>query len=130
MPALSLLYLALLVAVICCMALCDYRWKLAFFLDAARAASIAVGMVALFLVWDGLGVAFGVFSRGDSPYMTGIELAPDIPLEEPFFLFFLTYLTLELTTAVRRLLNGRAVASAGSESGGAEEVYGAEGGAP
>lgn len=35
MTALSLLYLALL--------------------DAARAASIAVGMVALFLVWDGLG---------------------------------------------------------------------------
>lgn len=102
MTALSLLYLALL--------------------DAARAASIAVGMVALFLVWDGLGVAFGVFSCGDSPYMTGIELAPDIPLEEPFFLFFLTYLTLNLTTAARRLLNGRVVAGAGSESGGTDNA--------
>lgn len=117
MGALNVLYLVLLLVVIGCMVLCDHRWKLAFFLDAATAAKITSGMVALFLVWDGLGVAFGVFSRGDSPYMTGVELAPDIPLEEPFFLFFLTYLTLNLTSAARRLLAGSEQSTEPTRSG-------------
>ena len=37
--------------------------------------------------------------------MLGIELAPEMPLEEPVFLFFLTYLTLNLTSGSRILLD-------------------------
>ncbi|AGF71716.1 C50 carotenoid epsilon cyclase [Corynebacterium halotolerans YIM 70093 = DSM 44683] len=105
---LSLSYLAFLVAVLICMVLCDWRWKLAFFLDARRAAVVSVAVVALFLLWDALGIATGTFFRGESAHMTGIELAPEMPLEEPFFLFFLTYLAINLTTGARLLLNARA----------------------
>lgn len=99
-----LAYLAALLVFIGCMALCDYRWRLAFFLDARRATLISLAVVALFLAWDALGIATGTFYRGNSPYMTGIELAPELPLEEPVFLFFLTYLTLNLTAGARKVL--------------------------
>lgn len=36
--------------------------------------------------------------------MTGIELAPEMPLEEPIFLFFLAFLTINLTSAVRMVV--------------------------
>lgn len=101
-------YLGILLLTIGCMVLCDRRWSLAFFHDTRRAAFISVGMVAAFLVWDALGIVTGSFFRGGSPYMTGIELAPEMPVEEPVFLFFLTYLTLNLTSAARLLLDAPA----------------------
>lgn len=103
-PVMPFFYLTFLVVTLCCMVICDHRWKLAFFFDAKRAALLSVLMVALFLVWDAFGIANGVFFRGDSPYMLGIELAPEMPLEEPIFLFFLTYLTINLTSGVRLIL--------------------------
>lgn len=96
-------YLTILLVTIGCMVLCDWRWRLTFFHDARRAALISVCMLALFLAWDALGIVTGSFYRGGSGYMTGIELAPEMPLEEPIFLFFLTYLTLNLTSAARML---------------------------
>lgn len=98
-------YISFLVLTLCCMVICDHRWKLAFFYDARRAALLSVVMVGLFLVWDAFGIANGVFFRGDSPYMLGIELAPEMPVEEPIFLFFLTYLTINLTSGARLILN-------------------------
>lgn len=96
-----LAYLAILLTSLAGMVLCDYRWKLAFFHDARRAAILSLCVVATFLVWDALGIVTGTFYRGDSPFMTGVELAPEMPLEEPVFLFFLAYLTLNLTSGVR-----------------------------
>ena len=43
-------------------------------------------------MWDAVGIATGVFVKGDSPIFVGILLAPELPLEEPFFLAFLSYL--------------------------------------
>lgn len=40
--------------------------------------------------------------------MTGIMLAPELPLEEAFFLFFLSYLTMVLFTGLVQLLTWRA----------------------
>ena len=97
----SFAYLTILLVTLACMVLCDWRWELAFFHDARRAGIISVGMVALFLAWDALGIITGSFYRGASDYMTGIELAPEMPVEEPIFLFFLTYLTINLTSAAR-----------------------------
>ncbi|WP_092147531.1 lycopene cyclase domain-containing protein [Corynebacterium mycetoides] len=99
-----LFYLAFLLLSIACMVLCDRRWRLAFFLDPRRAAVLSLSLVALFLAWDAAGIATGTFYRGDSPYMTGVELAPEMPLEEPIFLFFLTYLTMNLTSAARKVV--------------------------
>ena len=100
----QLAYLAILLASLGGMVLCDYRWKLAFFRDARRAAALSLSVVAIFLLWDALGIATGTFYRGDSPFMTGVELAPEMPLEEPVFLFFLAYLTLNLTAGARMVV--------------------------
>ncbi|AZA12457.1 lycopene cyclase domain-containing protein [Corynebacterium choanae] len=97
-------YLAMLVGSLFAMGLCDFRWKLTFFQHPKRAAAIIGGMLIGFLLWDAAGIATGVFFRGDSPYMTGIELFPEMPLEEPIFLIFLTYLTLNLTGLMRLLV--------------------------
>lgn len=100
----SVAYLSVLLVALGCMVLCDWRWKLAFFADARRSALIVGGLLISFLVWDALGIVSGTFYRGDSAYMTGIELAPEMPLEEPIFLFFLAFLTINLTSAVRMVV--------------------------
>ncbi len=57
------------------------------------AAAVGIG-TAFFLAWDAVGIATGVFVKGDSPLLLGIDIAPQLPLEEPFFLAFLSYLAL------------------------------------
>lgn len=100
-------YLIILLVTIGCMVLCDWRWKLAFFLDARRATALSIVMVAAFLLWDAFGIMTGSFFRGGSEYMTGVILAPEMPIEEPIFLFFLTYLTINLTSGARMILDSR-----------------------
>lgn len=92
----SLLYLGLLLFSLAGLGLLDWHRRLAFWAD-ARAAALTIAIaVAVFLVWDTAGILLGVFSRGDVPYMTGIELWPDMPIEEPVFLVLLNYVTLLL----------------------------------
>lgn len=103
-----MIYLLVLLAVIGCMALLDWRHRL--FLWArpgAALAVLAVGM-AYFLAWDVWGIAEGVFLHRDSPYMTGVMLAPQLPLEEGFFLLFLSQITMVLFTGAVRILENRA----------------------
>ncbi|WP_295121493.1 lycopene cyclase domain-containing protein [uncultured Leifsonia sp.] len=99
----SLAYLVCLLAASGALVLLDSRFRLVFWRDARRAAVVLVVALAFFLAWDAVGIVAGVFARGRSPFMTGIELAPELPLEEPVFLAFLCYLTLIL------LFGGRAV---------------------
>ena len=106
-PLLPFAYLIVLLVTIGCMVLCDWRWKLAFFLDARRATVLSLVVVAAFLLWDAFGIMTGSFFRGGSEYMTGVILAPEMPVEEPVFLFFLTYLTINLTSGARLLLDDR-----------------------
>lgn len=98
-------YLIILITALICMVLCDWRWKLTFFFDARRATVLTVAVVVAFLIWDAFGIATGSFFRGGSEYMTGVILAPEMPIEEPIFLFFLTYLTINLTSGARLLLD-------------------------
>lgn len=104
----SLAYLAALLLALACMVACDRRWRLFFFADARRAALVLVAGVAYFLAWDAVGIAFDVFFRGDSPYQTGVLLAPELPLEEVVFLVLLSYLTMNLSGAAARRLRGGA----------------------
>lgn len=69
-------------------------------------AAVLVGTV-FFLAWDAVGIATGVFVKGDSPYLLGIDLAPHLPIEEPVFLAFLCYLALVVHAAVLRVLTAR-----------------------
>ena len=78
----------------------------------ARCALIALLLVlaagvAYFFAWDLWGIAEGVFLHRQSPYMTGVMLAPQLPLEEGFFLLFLSQITMVLFTGALRLLRGR-----------------------
>lgn len=90
----SWLYLLVLLVSIAGLALADYRWKLAFFHDKKRAAITLVIGVAFFLVWDIAGVALGIFFVGENPYLSGIRVLPEVPVEELFFLVLLCYVTL------------------------------------
>ena len=58
-----------------------------------------LGMVVLdfrhrLAVWDIFGISLGIFLSGHSPYMSGVYLFPEFPLEELFFLLFLSYFSL------------------------------------
>ncbi len=88
------LYLIALILSILGVGLLDFTHKLALFVD-ARATLLAVtNSVAVFLVWDIVGIINGIFFRGDAPHLSGILLAPELPLEEVFFLTLLCYNTL------------------------------------
>jgi lycopene cyclase domain-containing protein len=87
-------YLAALLVSLGGLALLDRRFRLAFWSDARRAAlTVGLGVIG-FLLWDGAGLVLGIFARGDSPHMTGLLLAPELPVEEAFFLALLCYTAL------------------------------------
>lgn len=85
----------------------DARWRLVV-RDAPihTAVTVVVGTL-FFVVWDLVGIATGVFVKGDSPLLIGVELAPHLPLEEPVFLAFLCYLALVAWAAAERMLGRR-----------------------
>ena len=101
----SFVYLALLIAVLGCLALLDRRFTLFLWRDGWRAAGVLAGGLVFFLAWDLFGIGMGIFSRGESRIMTGIVVAPELPLEEVFFLTFLSYLTMILITGLGRVLH-------------------------
>jgi lycopene cyclase domain-containing protein len=100
-----LVYLGTLVVVLGCMVLMDHRWKLFFWADPRRAAVVfAIGYV-LFLGWDLAALELQLYERGRSEWMTGIEVAPDLPVEELLFVAFLPYLTMVLHGLATRVLH-------------------------
>lgn len=101
------IYLAAIVLSAAGIALIDARLRLAAWrAPAATLVAVAVGTV-FFLLWDAAGIALGVFVKGDSPALLGIDLAPELPLEEPFFLAFLSYLAVVVWAGALRLLDRR-----------------------
>lgn len=95
-------YLIALVVSICGLLLIDRRLKLAFWYNAKRTAiTVGVGM-AIFIVWDLVGIALGIFFHGESHYALPIRLLPEFPIEELFFLFLLCYVALLLYRGVKK----------------------------
>lgn len=100
-------YLLAILASAAGIVLVDRRWRLAAWRAPARtAAAVAVG-TAFFLAWDAAGIASGVFLKGDSVLLVGVDLAPHLPLEEPVFLAFLSYLALVAWSVAERLVARR-----------------------
>jgi lycopene cyclase domain-containing protein len=98
------LYLVLILVSAAGVALLDRRWRLAGWHTPRRTAvSVGIG-TAFFLVWDMVGIAAGVFVKGDSVLLLGVDLGPHLPVEEPFFLAFLCYLALVAWAGALRLL--------------------------
>jgi lycopene cyclase domain-containing protein len=98
----TLLYLAALLVALTGMVLLDRRFRLFFWRDARRATIVLVAGVVFFLIWDLLGVGLGIFFRGETAFMTGLQVAPEVPLEEVFFLTLLCYLTMNVHNALDR----------------------------
>ncbi|MES2169807.1 MAG: lycopene cyclase domain-containing protein [Actinomycetota bacterium] len=92
----GILYLLALAIALTGMVLLDRRFRLFFWRSARRATLVLAVGVLFFLGWDLSGIGLGIFFRGETPFMTGIVLAPELPLEELFFLTLLCYLTMNL----------------------------------
>ena len=88
------LYLTCLIISFFGMAIIDRRYNLAFFKDSKRTLLTLLISVGIFIVWDVAGIALGIFYSGHSPYMSGLYLGPEFPVEELVFLTFLSYFTL------------------------------------
>ena len=99
----SFLYLAALAVALTGMVMLDRRFRLFFWAAPWRAAVVLVVGLAFFLAWDLAGVGLGVFFRGETSFMTGLQVAPEVPLEEVFFLTLLTYQTLLAWRGFERL---------------------------
>lgn len=100
-------YLAGLVVSLVGMTVLDARFRLFFWRAPLRAAAVMAVGVAFFMVWDVAGVALGIFFIGQQDVLTGILLAPDVPLEELFFLLLLCYTTMDLVGFVRPVVERR-----------------------
>lgn len=85
------LYLIGLIVSILGLGLLDLRHGLAL-KQYPRATVLSVFIaVVVFLIWDLVGIHFGIFFRGDAPHLTGFTIAPELPIEEVFFLILLSY---------------------------------------
>lgn len=103
-------YLGGLLVSLAGLAVLDRRYHIALF-DQPRRTLLTVGIaVAAFLAWDAAGVGLGIFFIGDAPYLTGVIIAPEVPLEEVFFLLLLVYQTLLLWRWLDRRAGSRAAA--------------------
>lgn len=96
----GLIYLAALAVSLTGMVTLDRRFRLFFWRGPVRAAVILVVGVAFFLVWDVFGITLGIFFRGETSFMTGILVGPELPLEEVFFLCLLCYFAMNLFAGV------------------------------
>lgn len=114
------LYLVAILISAAGIALLDRRWRLAAWDSLPRTVlAVSIGTV-FFLAWDAVGIATGVFVKGDSPLLLGVDLAPHLPLEEPFFLAFLSYLGLVTWAGALRLLDRRATHADASAPAGTD----------
>lgn len=96
----GLIYLGALILSLGGSVLLDWRFGLTFWRDARKATWTMTLGIIFFLVWDLFGIALGIFFRGVTDLMTGVLLAPELPLEEVFFLALLCYTTLNVLGAV------------------------------
>ncbi|MDJ0348547.1 lycopene cyclase domain-containing protein [Cryobacterium sp. PH29-G1] len=103
----TFLYLLTLLLSLGGMTVLDWRFRLFFWQSPVRAALVLGVGVLFFLGWDLVGIGLGIFYRGETALMTGLQLAPELPLEEFFFLTFLCYLTMNLVQGARLVFERR-----------------------
>lgn len=78
------------------MIILDHKLHLAYFYNRKRTFITVLLGVLIFILWDLLGIHFGIFFSGNSKYMTGWYIVKDFPVEELLFLIFLNYFALVL----------------------------------
>jgi lycopene cyclase domain-containing protein len=98
----NVLYLVCLLTAIGCLATLDAHYQLVLWRNPRRALMLIIAGVVLFLVWDICGIHLHIFQVGSGQFLTGIRLAPQLPIEEPVFLILLMYQTIILWEGFRR----------------------------
>ena len=83
-------------------AIIDARMKLALFVQTKRTLLTVLVGVLFFLVWDLAGIGLGIFWKGQNSFLVGLDLAPQLPVEEPLFLTLLCYLLLVANLGLAR----------------------------
>lgn len=101
------LYLIGLLVALAGMVVLDLRFRLFFGAAPLRAALTLVLGVAFFLAWDAAGIGLGIFFRGTTSLLVGVQLAPELPLEELLFLTMLCYLTMNVYGELTRRSSSR-----------------------
>lgn len=95
-------YLVVLLIGIGGLTLADWRLQLVFFdnfIPALKSISI---LVVILLAADIAGIKLEIFSTNQN-FVTGIHIfTPNLPIEEIFFLFLLSYLTLVLYQIIKK----------------------------
>lgn len=98
----SFIYLAALLGSLAGLVALDIKFQLALAKDLKRGLIVLSISTAFFIGWDLLGIGLGIFFRGAAKHLTGILLAPELPIEELFFLILLSYTTLIVFTAIEK----------------------------
>jgi lycopene cyclase domain-containing protein len=101
------LYLGALLVSIAGLVILDLRLRLFLFAAPARALVVLGAGVVGFLAWDLAGVGLGIFFEGPSTWLVGVDLAPEVPLEELFFLILLCLSAMDAFLLAQRLLQRR-----------------------
>ncbi len=86
----SAVYFLLLACTIACLSAIDYRFKLAYFMDSRRTIKTLATAIAVFVVWDVLGILRDIFYIGDPDRVIGLRIG-QFPIEEILFLAVLCY---------------------------------------
>ena len=77
-------------------------------LDLKPGTRIASNTFTMGVAWDVAGIGAGIFFRGNPGLLTGVLIAPELPLEEVFFLALLCYLTMNVYGGLRSAAQRRA----------------------
>jgi len=104
-------YVLALVVSLAGVALLDARHRLFVWHRPRRALAVLAVGVTLFLCWDAVAIARGIFERGRGDALLGVEVAPHLPVEELVFVTFFSYLTMVVFTGTLRLLPTREAGS-------------------
>jgi len=104
----SYIYLTVLVVSLAGLVGLDHRHRVALFAGYWLRTLVAVAVgVAVFSVWDVVGISAGVFFQGPGPYQSGFMVGPEFPVEELFFLTLLCYSSLLAYVGAIRVVEAR-----------------------
>lgn len=95
-------YLSILLLSLLGLYLIDKKYSLAFSRDKKRALLATLPAYLFLVIWDLLGISQGIFFEGENSLLVGLDLAPNFPIEEIFFLALLCYSTLIAFTLLAR----------------------------
>ena len=100
------LYLAIVLGGIVGTFLLDWRHRLAFRVNPRATLLTLAVSVAFFSLWDAAGIFMGIFFTGNTSWLVGIELGPEYPIEELFFLTLFSYSTLVIYQLIAKYRRG------------------------